>query len=138
MSDLYVPIRSDRVADLSAAIHQIKRPPAVRDPNDEARYAYAWFDHPSGNGWSLLRIPAEEDVPVHVAADGALLAATLQVFLADGRITEAEFAGLLEAIPALAGETARIADLIPPSWRSQVLDREGAIAAGFIPEEPTE
>jgi hypothetical protein len=135
---LYIPIRSDRVADLSAALHELKRPPYVRDDRDVARYLFAWFDHPSGNGWSVLKMPAETEVPVHVVADGELLAETLSVFLADGRITQEEFDGLLAAVPMFAGQSVRIADLIPPSWQGQVLDEAGARAAGFLPPTETE
>jgi len=132
---LYVPIRSDRAADLSAGIQQLTRPPHVRKPEDGCRYWCDWIDHPSNNGWSVLIMPETAEVPVHIEADGKLLGEVLGVFLSDGRITEEEFAGLLAAVPAMAGQTVVIADLIPPSWRSQVMDRDGAIAAGFIPGE---
>ena len=132
---LYTPIRSDRAADLSAAIQNIFRPPHKRNQADVARYKFSWIDHPSDNGWSVLLIPEEMDLPIHVEADGALLAEVLSVFLSDGRITQEEFDGLVQAVPALAGTTVNVAALIPPSWQAQVMDRAGAIAAGFIVEE---
>lgn len=135
---LYIPIRTDRVADLSAALHNIFLPPHLRSPDAVARYLFAWWDHPSGNGWSVLAMPTELEVPIHLEADGELLAQTLAVFLADGRITQEEFDGLVAAVPAMAGQLVRIADLVPASWQDQCLDHAGAVAAGFIPsaEEP--
>lgn len=135
---LYVPIRSDRAADLSAGIQQLTRPPHMRSPDDVCRYWCDWIDHPSGNGWSVLIVPKTAEVPVHVEADGALLGQTLAVFLADGAMSQEEFDALVTAVPQLAGGSVRVADLIPPSWQPYIMDRATAIAQGYLPADEVE
>jgi len=129
---IYCPIRSELAGPLSAGIMNIMMPPHARTANNHTTHWCHWSDHPANNGWAILHMPEDVAVPIHVEADGQLLAECLTVFVTDGTITQEEFAGLLQAVPAMAGQMVRIVDLIPPSWQAQVMDRAGAIAAGFL------
>ena len=135
---IYPLCRTERASDLSAGIEQLRRPPHFREPGELPVWWCAWHVHPQTPEWCVLEIPEQETIPIHVEADGALLAETLAVFVADGAMTQDEFDALVATVPSLAGGSVRVADLIPPSWQPHIMDRAAAIAAGFISSDEAE
>lgn len=132
---IYTLCRTERASDLSAGIEQLRRPPHLRKPGELPVWWCAWHVHPQTPEWCVLEIPEQETIPIHVEADGALLAQTLAVFVADGAMTQDEFDSLVATVPMLAGQTVRVADLIPASWAQYTFDRATAAAQGFFPSE---
>lgn len=133
---IYIPIRSDKAADLSRAIYQLTRPPEVRDPKDVSCFYCAWIQHPTRPEVAVMVVPETETIPVHSVADGELLQTTLAAFVPN-EITAEEANGLAAAIVANAGREIPVAAFVPPSWAPYVMDYETALADGWIPQPPT-
>lgn len=129
---IYIPIRSDKAAQLSAAIYQLTRPPAVRNPADVSSFYCGWVQHPTRPEVACMVVPETESIPVHTAADGALLQQTLAAFVPD-EITDQEAQALASAIVANAGKTIPVAAFVPPSWQPYVMDYQTAVNDGWIP-----
>lgn len=129
---LYIPIRSSAAANLSRAIYQLSRPPATRDPSDVSAYYCQWIQHPTRPEVALVVFPENQDIPVHVQADGALLNETLAPFIGV-ELTAAEAQGIVAAVHAMAGKRVDVSDLIPASWQPYVMDYATALATGWIP-----
>lgn len=130
---IYIPIRSDAAANLSRAIYQLTRPPAVRNPADVSCYYCEWIQHPTRAEVALVVFPESEEIPVHVQADGALLESTLAPFVGV-ELTQQEADAINGAVQALAGHKVDVADLIPASWQPYVMDYATALATGWIPQ----
>jgi hypothetical protein len=131
---IYVPIRSDAAAFLSAAIYQLTRPQSVRDERDVSAYYCSWSVHPTRPEVSVLELPESEDIPVHSKADGEALRQLLGFFVPTGEITAEEVDGIADAVVTMAGQRVQVAALIPPSWQPYVMTREQAIALGWLAE----
>lgn len=132
---IYIPIRSDAAANLSMAIYQLTRPPAVRNPKNVSAYYCQWIQHPTRAEVALVVMPESEEIPIHTHADGALLEATLAPFVGK-ELTQEEADGLNGAVRALAGAKVDVAALIPASWAPYVMDKQTALATGWIPQPP--
>lgn len=128
---IYVLCATAAAPSLSAAIYQIMRPPHTRDERDVSAYYCEWLVGPDP-AWSVLALPESEHIPVHVEADGALLQQMLAAFVADAALTQEEADGIVAAVQAAAGSTIAVAEFVPASWQPYVMDREAAIAAGYI------
>jgi hypothetical protein len=135
MSMIYMQCDAALAGPLSEALYQLMRPPHVRDERDGSRYYCEVIEHPSGNGWAVLALPATEMVPIHVEADGEYLGQILSVFVDNKALTQEEADGIIAAVQAVAGTQVEVASFIPPSWQPYILaDRAAAIAAGYIVE----
>ena len=131
---IYMQLDAAAAEPLSEALFQLMRPPHVRDDRDGSRYYCEVIPHPSGNVWAVLALPETEQVPIHVEADGAYLQAILSGFVASGAMTQEELGGIVAAVTQVAGQQVAIASFVPPSWQPYILDRAGAVAAGYITE----
>lgn len=130
----HVLVAPQHAEPLSRSIMRLLRPSHIRGDDWTDLYCGV-LRHPT-NGQAVLALPDEEQVPVHVDADGAELAALLAVFVADGALSQAEATGIGAAVQANAGRRVRIADFIPPSWVANVLTQEQMQAAGWFPSRP--
>lgn len=135
---IYVWCAKHRAHDLVRGIWHITRPPHVR-PEWEPEQEYCEVvDHPT-LPFSILCMPEEDSIPLHLEADTSLLEDVLDEFVSDGALTQEELDGILSAVQSMAGERVKVVDLIPPSWQANVMHtKEEAIAAGFYPAEETE
>lgn len=131
---LYVPIRSDAAPYLSAAIYQLTRPLAFRDPDDVSAYFCAWHIHPKRPDVATLEVPSESEIPVHVAADGDLLRTLLATFVSSGDLSQSEVDQLVATVTNSAGRRVQVADLIPASWKSFVMTEQQARDGGWLPQ----
>jgi hypothetical protein len=86
--------------------------------------------------WPLLQLRSEDVVPISLAANSEPLAQVLQAFVDGGGLTLEEMQGLVGAVAAMAGNTIKIADMIPPSWQQYVMTREAAAALGYFGGTP--
>lgn len=82
--------------------------------------------------WPLLQLRSEDVVPISLAANSEPLTQVLQAFVDGNGLTMQEMQGLVGAVSAMAGNTIKIADMIPPSWQRYVMTREGAAALGYF------
>lgn len=127
----YVIVATQYAEQLSRSIMRLLRPSHLREDNWTDLYCGV-LTHPT-NGQAALDLPDEEQVPIHVEADGEELAALLAVFVSDGALTQAEASGINAAVRANAGKRVRVADFIPPSWAGNVKTHEQMDAAGWFP-----
>lgn len=133
---IYVQCATPLALPLSAALFQLMRPPHLRDERDGSLYYCEVIDHPSNNGWSILALPENEFVPIHVEADATYLSEILSQFVLGGGLTQEESDGIVAGVTAAAGTQVRVADFIPPSWGPYTYaTREAAQAAGYFPAE---
>jgi len=128
----YVLAASQHAEQLSRSIMRLLRPSHLRGDGWTDLYCDV-LTHPT-SGQTALALPDEETVPIHVEADGAELAALLEVFVADKALTQEEADGIVAAVQAHAGQLVRIADFIPSSWAAFVLTHEQMDAAGWFAE----
>ena len=131
---IYVLASPEHAEQLSRSLMRLLRPSHLRGDDWTDLYCGV-VRHPT-NGQAALELPESEQVPIHLEADGAELAALLAAFVADEALTQAEADGIAAAVQAHAGQWVRIADFIPPSWSEWVLTREQMDAAGWFPERP--
>jgi len=131
---MYVLVAPQHAQQLSRSIMRLLRPSHLRGEGWTDLYCGV-LTHPT-NGQTALALPDEEQVPIHVEADGAELSALLAVFVSDGALTQQEATGIAAAVQANAGKTVRIADFIPPSWAANVLTPAAMQAAGWFPASP--
>lgn len=129
----YVLVASQHAEQLSRSIMRLLRPSHLRDDNWTDLYC-AVLLHPA-NGQAAIVLPDEEQVPIHIEADGEELASLLAIFVADGALTQPEAAGIVAGIQAHAGQKVRVADFIPPSWSAHVLTLGQMQAGGWFPAE---
>ena len=137
---IYVPIRTSQVANLSQALFQLMRPPHLRNARDVSLYYCAWYEYQGATpspweAFSVLELPENETVPIHLEADDQLLLDTLAAFVADQSMTQQELDGIVGAIQAYAGQRVAISGFIPPSWQPYKMTRAQAELAGFIATE---
>lgn len=129
----YVIVKSEHIDGLNRGIMRLLRPSHLREENWTDFYC-GKVTHPT-TGETALDLPESETVPIHVEANGQELAAILEIFVADGAITQGEADMIGGAVAASAGQNVRIADFIPPSWAANVKTREELEADGWFPEE---
>lgn len=130
---IYVEIKPEHAEYYSRGIMRLLRPSHLRENNWTDLYC-GIITHPV-SGRRCLILPETEMVPIHIQADGAELAAILQVSVDDRAITQAEADGIIQAVQAMAGQMVRIADFIPPSWQPYIYTQEQMEAGGWFPEE---
>jgi len=82
--------------------------------------------------WPLLQLRSEDVVPISLAANSEPLTQVLEAFVQGGGLTQEEADGIVGAVAAMAGQTVRIVDMIPPSWQQYVMTREAAAALGYF------
>lgn len=136
---LYVPVRTEAAAPLSAQIYELTHPAAVRDANDCTTYYCGWCEHPTRTDVVTLELPEEDTIPVHLQSDTVSLQAMLEAFVTTGEITQDEVDAIVATIQQNAGQSISVASLIPPSWQQYVMTYEQAIATGWLrtPEQPS-
>lgn len=132
---LYVPVHNDAADELNRQLYKLSRPEALQEPENASQFYCRVFIHPQ-IPFTVLEIPEEDTIPIHLAADASGLVAVLQPFVAQQQITQAELDGIIAAVQASAGQRFAPASMIPPSWQQYVLTREQAVAAGYIPQPP--
>jgi hypothetical protein len=128
---IYVLASPQHAEQLSRSLMRLLRPSHLRGDDWTDLYCSV-LRHPV-NGQAALELPEQEQVPIHLEANGAELAALLATFVADEALTQAEADGIAAAVQANAGQRVRIADFIPPSWAEWVLTREQMEVAGWFP-----
>lgn len=82
--------------------------------------------------WPLLQLRSEDVVPISLAANSEPLTQVLQAFVDGNGLTVEEMQGLVGAVAAMAGQTIKVAAMIPQSWQQYVMTREGAAALGYF------
>jgi hypothetical protein len=135
---IYVMCKTVLCPGLSAGIWNLHRPLGVRKAHEHGYYC-AWYPHlDPQNPYSVLEIPREETVALHLreADQSDLLTSVLMAFVQDGAITVDELQGIVGAVTENAGGAILVADMIPASWAPYVFDtRKDAAAAGFFEVE---
>lgn len=127
----YVLTAPQHAEQLSRSIMRLLRPSHLREENWTDLYCEV-LRHPT-SGEAALNLPDTEQVPIHMEATGEKLAAVLSVFVADGAISQAEAAGIGQAVAGSAGQLVRVADFIPPSWQANVRTLAQMEAGGWFP-----
>lgn len=82
--------------------------------------------------WPLLQLRSEDVVPISLAANSEPLTQVLQAFVDGNGLTAEEMQGLVGAVAAMAGQTIKVAAMIPASWQPYVMTREAAAALGYF------
>ena len=117
---------------LSQGIMQLSRPLEVRNPADVSAFYCDWIQHPTRPEVACMIVPENETIPVHVQADGDLLAETLAPF-SGAELSAEEIAGLIGAVQAYAGQRISVAALVQStSWGQWVMTHEQALAGGWV------
>jgi len=129
---IYVLTSPEHAEQLSRSIMRLLRPSHLR--NDDWTDLYCGVvQHPT-NGQAALELPESEQVFIHPEADGAELAALLEVFVADGALTQFEANKIIITVQENAGKMVRIIDFIPSSWNEWTLSYEQMVNNGWFTE----
>lgn len=125
---LYIPAAPHVAEPLSRGLYKLIV------PDGDGLYA-GMIPHPSDPAaYTLLQCRSTDVIPVALGADPQPLADVLQITVNDGALLQAEADGIVAAVQAQAGQTVNLIDFIPASWQPYVMDKAGAIAAGYFPE----
>lgn len=130
---IYVPVHNDAAAELNRQLYELTQPDAVRDNRNASQFYCRMYVHPLIS-FTVLELPEEDTIPIHLAADPSGLVAVLGPFVQQGQITQAELDAIVGAVQSLAGQRFAPASMIPSSWQPYVLTREQAIEQGYIPQ----
>jgi len=130
---IYVPVHNDSAAELNRQLYKLTQPDDVRDPRNVSEFYCGMYVHPQ-IPFTVLELPEEDTIPIHLAADPSGLVAVLEPFVAQQQITQAELDGIVAAVQMLAGQRFAPSSMIPPSWQPYVLTRKQAIEQGYIPQ----
>ncbi len=125
LSCIYVPIENHSGVYLSQSIYGLIHP-------GESGFYCPVFDHQTTVGLSCLALRPSESIPLAVAASSDELHQILTPFVALNKITNQEVQSISQAVQALAGQNVQVANFIPPSWQSFVMNYSQAIVAGFL------
>lgn len=124
---IYVPAAPHVAENLSRGLF------ALIYGNTNGLYAKL-IPHPSDPAaHTLLQCRSTDVIPVALGADPQPLADVLQITVDDGALLQSEADGIVAAVQAQAGQTVNLIDFIPASWQPYVMDKAGAIAAGYFP-----
>lgn len=134
---IYVPVHNNAAANLNSQLYKLTQPDGVRDPRNVSEFYCGMYVHPQ-IPFTVLELPEQDTIPIHLAADPSGLVAVLQPFVTQGQITQEELDGIVGAVQMLAGQRFAPSSMIPPSWQQYILTREQAIAAGYIPQPEAE
>jgi hypothetical protein len=126
-----VPVHNDAATELNRQLYKLTQPDDVRDPRNVSEFYCGMHHHPL-IPFTVLELPEQDTIPIHLAAKPSGLVAVLGPFVAQQQITQAELDGIVAAVQALAGQRFAPSSMIPPSWQPYVLTREQAVAAGYI------
>lgn len=130
---IYVPIQKNAAEELNRQLYKLTQPDSLRDPNNVTELYCVMYEHPL-IPFTVLELPEEDTIPIHLAADPSGLVSVLGPFVAQQQITQAEVDGIIGAVQMLSGQRFAPASMIPPSWQQYVMTREQAVAAGYIPQ----
>ena len=138
MSDrfIYVMCKPELAPEVSKAFWDLHRDPDIRKPGEHEYYC-AWYDHPT-NGYSVLEIPRDEELPVHIKAEKqkGRLKQVLKAFVRDAAIVKDDEDSMLATVEEKRGSKLKVAEMVPAGWAQHTFDsRADAAAAGFFPEE---
>ena len=127
---IFVAVKTEHATALNRGIMRLLRPSHLRGSGWTDLYC-DMIKHPQLD-YTVLCLPEDVYVPLHIEADGQELAAIMAIFVQDGAITQPDADGIVAAVRAYAGQTVRIADFIPPSWVSNVFTIEQLRAGGWL------
>lgn len=123
-------------ADPDVALNLSKALFSVIYPDAEGQYAQVFY-HPSyvegaeNNEYAVLAFKQTDTVPISLQADPSLLASALQITVDEGALTQEEVDNLVGAISLYAGQEINLADFIPESWQSKIVDFEEVKSQGY-------
>lgn len=126
---MIVFIPSPSALELSAALWDLARPPAVRETGDTSALFDSLIDT---QGVRHLIVDTTFEMPIHEQADCGPVAAILQPYETLGHLPEGTVASLVASIEAAKNTTVVVYDLFPAYFKSQALDFEGMVQAGKI------
>ena len=125
---LYIPAAPHIALPLSKGLYQLIV------PGGEGLYAGV-IPHPSDDTkYTLLQCRNTDVIPVALGADPQPLADVLQITVDDGALLQSEADAIVTAVQEQSGQTVNLVDFIPASWQPYVMDKDGAVAAGYFPE----
>jgi hypothetical protein len=125
-------VHPQHIDQLNRSIMRLLRPSHLRQ-EDWTDFYTTKYTHPE-DGRTVLALPEDEYVPIHVEADGAELQQILSVFVSDNAITQEEANQIVAGIQGNAGQNVRIADFIPPSWQEYIFTEEQMHEDGWWPD----
>lgn len=126
---MIVFIPSPSALELSAALWDLARPPAVRETGDTSALFDSLIDT---QGVRHLVVDTTFEMPIHQQADAAPVAAILQPYETAGHLPNGTVAALVAAIEAAKNTTVVVYDLFPAYFKSLALDFDGMIQSGKI------
>ena len=128
---IYLLCNPSVMEDLNRSFMRLMRPAHLRDGYTTDKYTTQHI-HPI-TGYAALAMPETETVPIHIESDGAELSAMLDIFVADGALTQEEADDIRDQVIQVAGQSVSILDFVPPSWSAYVLTKEQMDADGWFP-----
>lgn len=131
---VYIPIETQAAPFLSSEIYNLTHP--KRDPNDVTTFLARWIPNVNDPSMSVLILEDSYEVPISPNATADVLSVILKQFVDLGKITQKELDKIGTDVRSNKGKTYRIYDLVPDSWKSRVMDKETAEAAGFVYADP--
>lgn len=133
---MYVLVSSEHAENLSRSLMRLLMPSHLRKSDWTDLYC-GILTHPE-TGQTVLDLPDEDYVPIHLQATGHELSELLSVFVNDGALTQEEATGIIQSVRDNVGKKVRINDFIPPSWSEYVYTKQDLIDNGWMeaPSEP--
>jgi len=123
----YAP--SSAAEDLSNALWDLSRPPAVRQPEDTF-YLFSWLTALDGTGW--LVVDTEYTITIHPQAELGAIGDILQPWIDSGDLPADTNTQLAAMIEASKGQTLVVYDAFPQFFKDMSKTHEEMIAAGLL------
>ncbi len=134
MSKLYLMCNPLVADDFNMSLMRLLCP-AARAAGNTTKYLAVKHTHPE-NGYAALALDENQTVPIDPEATGEELDYLLNIFVADGAMSQEDADGIRQQVLDSLGETVSILDFVPAAWAPYVLTKEQMDAAGWFP--PTE
>ena len=132
MSKLYLMCNPLLADDFNTSLMRLLCPTS-RAAGNTTKYLAVKHIHPE-NGYAALALDENQTEPIDPEATGEELDYLLNIFVADGAMSEEEADGVRQQVLDSLGESVSILDFVPSSWSAYVLTKEQMDAAGWFPQ----
>lgn len=111
--------------------------PAERAQGNTTKYLAVKHIHPD-TGYAALAIDEHQTIPIDSEATGAELDYLLNIFVADGAMTQAEADVIRQQVLDSLGQQVSVLDFVPATWSGYVLTKEQMDGTGWFPPQELE
>lgn len=124
---LYVQVPAEEAEKLSAALFELTRPAAVRNPRNMTTHYCPWHVNKDDPTQAVLAIPDNAPLKIHKLANTKAVKDIL-VKLNAG----ADIDSVIGAVDASKESAIDVTDVLPAKLKTEALTKEQAVEAGYL------